>query len=168
MMSRACVVYARRSSDSEDRQALSLESQLEELRKFAAARGFEIAEELTESASAREPGRPVFNQLMSRIREGKVKGILVWRLDRLARNLVDAGPSSTNYSRGHLKRSSRLRALRAYRRCQVHGALQFGGASKHADDLSAAVKGGNHHVLEGARFLVPCRSGTSRLTNINR
>jgi DNA invertase Pin-like site-specific DNA recombinase len=43
------VIYARRSSEAEERQALSIESQLDELRKFAALHGIEVAEELTEA-----------------------------------------------------------------------------------------------------------------------
>jgi hypothetical protein len=34
-------------------------------------RGFDVVEELTESASAKDPGRPVFRQLMKRVRDGR-------------------------------------------------------------------------------------------------
>jgi len=83
------VIYARRSSDTEDRQTLSIEQQLEELRQLAFQKGIDVQEELTESRSARQPGRPVFSDLMKRVRSGQVQGILVWKPDRLTRNMVD-------------------------------------------------------------------------------
>lgn len=91
MQDASWVVYVRRSSDTEDRQTLSIEQQLDELRQLAFAKGLEVTAELNESCSARQPGRPVFGEVMKRVKKGEVQGILVWRLDRLARNMVDAG-----------------------------------------------------------------------------
>jgi hypothetical protein len=51
---------------------LSLESQRVEPRSFAAEPGVQIAQELVMSASAKEPGRPVFSGLMKQVRAGKV------------------------------------------------------------------------------------------------
>ncbi len=53
-------IYCRKSSDSEDRQVLSIESQLQELREFAAKEDLEVIQEFTESKTAKEPGRPIF------------------------------------------------------------------------------------------------------------
>lgn len=97
------VLYACRSSEAEDRQALSIESQIGELRKLAKARGITIAAELTESASAREPGRLVFGKLLRDTTAGKVQGILCWKVDRLARNIVDGGEIIYELQRGRLK-----------------------------------------------------------------
>lgn len=60
-------IYARKSSESEDRQVLSIESQIAELQKLAKQHDIEVAEVLTESRSAKEPGRPVFNSLIQKI-----------------------------------------------------------------------------------------------------
>lgn len=41
--------------------------------------------------SAKEPGRPIFNQLISQLQTGKAQGIVCWKLDRLSRNPIDSG-----------------------------------------------------------------------------
>ena len=50
-------LYARKSTDVEDKQVLSIESQLNELREFAKREGLEIIEEFSEAKTAKEPGR---------------------------------------------------------------------------------------------------------------
>jgi DNA invertase Pin-like site-specific DNA recombinase len=65
------ILYARRSSDREDYQAPSIEQQVDELRTLAAKRDLDIAEEIIESASAKELGRPMFRQLISHLSKGK-------------------------------------------------------------------------------------------------
>ena len=85
-------IYCRKSTDSEDRQVLSLESQLAELHEKCAAQGdIEIVDTYAESMSAKAPGRPLFNEMISRIQQGEAEGILAWHPDRLSRNSVDAG-----------------------------------------------------------------------------
>jgi len=71
------VIYARKSSESEDRQVLSIDSQIQELKLLALRRGIEAPEILTEAHSAKAPGRPVFGQLMSRVRKNEVAGVSV-------------------------------------------------------------------------------------------
>lgn len=61
-------IYARKSSESEDRQVQSIDSQVKELNKFAKDRKLNVSEILTESASAKAPGRKVFNQLLEKIK----------------------------------------------------------------------------------------------------
>ncbi|MDE2213432.1 MAG: recombinase zinc beta ribbon domain-containing protein, partial [Patescibacteria group bacterium] len=41
--------------------------------------------------SAKAPGRPVFNEMLSRIEHGEADGIIAWHPDRLARNSIDGG-----------------------------------------------------------------------------
>ncbi len=84
-------LYARKSTDVEDKQVLSIEAQLHELRSLARREDLEIVVELTESRTAKVPGRPVFNDMMARIQRGEAQGIICWKLDRLARNPVDDG-----------------------------------------------------------------------------
>ena len=85
------ILYARKSSESEDRQVASIESQITELTDFAKREKLEIIEILSESQSAKAPGRPVFNKVIDRIHKGEAQGIICWKLDRLARNPVDGG-----------------------------------------------------------------------------
>ena len=85
------ILYARKSTDTEDKQVLSIEAQLNELRKYARDNNLVVVDELVEKRTAKMPGRPVFNSLLTRIKNGEASGILAWHPDRLARNSVDGG-----------------------------------------------------------------------------
>src|SRR2546426_489001 len=85
------VIYARKSTESEDRQVLSIDSQVQSMKELAVRHGVEVADVLTETRSAKAPGRPVFGELIRRIERRQVTGVLCWKMDRLARNPYDAG-----------------------------------------------------------------------------
>src|SRR5260370_27459756 len=87
-------IYCRKSPDDEDRQMLSIDAQLSELNAIARAEGLAVVGTFTESKSAKEPGREVFNDLLRRIEKGEANAILSWKLDRLARNFDDGGEST--------------------------------------------------------------------------
>ncbi|HVM73981.1 MAG TPA: recombinase family protein [Candidatus Paceibacterota bacterium] len=84
-------LYARKSTDVEDKQVLSIDGQLAELREIAKRDNLQITEEFIEKRSAKKPGRPVFNDMLRRIERGEAQGIVCWKIDRLARNPVDGG-----------------------------------------------------------------------------
>jgi len=84
-------LYARKSTDEPDRQILSIEAQITELKEFADRENLEIAETFIESQTAKIPGRPIFNEMIKRIESGEANGILAWHPDRLARNSIDGG-----------------------------------------------------------------------------
>ena len=84
-------LYARKSTDVEDKQILSIEAQLSELRELAKRENLFIADEFIEKRSAKVPGRPVFNNMLTRIQNGEVQGIVCWKIDRLSRNPIDSG-----------------------------------------------------------------------------
>lgn len=85
-------LYARKSSESEERQVLSIDSQIKEMLQLAEREGMNVAEIRRESHSAKATGqRPVYNELLADIRLGKFGGILTWAPDRLSRNAGDLG-----------------------------------------------------------------------------
>jgi len=85
-------LYIRKSTDEEGKQVLSLEAQLTEIKEFAQRENVEIAETFVEKKTAKIPGRPVFNEMISKIENGcRRTGILSWAPDRLSRNSVDGG-----------------------------------------------------------------------------
>lgn len=84
-------LYARKSSEQEDRQVLSIGSQESELKSLAQKEHLDMAEVLEESYSAKAPGREIFNQVIKRIENGEANGILAWHPNRLSRNSVDTG-----------------------------------------------------------------------------
>ncbi len=83
--------YCRKSSEEEERQALSIESQLIELREFAEKEGLQVIKEYTESRSAKTLGRPVFDEMIRAIENKEADGIISWAPDRISRNSVDGG-----------------------------------------------------------------------------
>ncbi len=85
-------LYARKSTESEERQILSIDSQIKEMIQLAEREGLEIVEIKRESHSAKETGqRPVFNEIIEEIKQGKFTGILTWAPDRISRNAGDLG-----------------------------------------------------------------------------
>ena len=84
-------IYCRKSTEEEERQILSIEAQLAELREFAKQNNLFVVREFYESKTAKEPGREVFNFMLSEIEKGVASGILAWNPDRLARNSIDGG-----------------------------------------------------------------------------
>lgn len=85
-------LYARKSTESEERQILSIDSQVKEMLQIAERENLHIVEIKRESHSAKTAGeRPIFNELLNGIRVGKFNGILTWAPDRLSRNAGDLG-----------------------------------------------------------------------------
>lgn len=86
-------LYARKSTDTEDKQVQSLDDQVKYMAQVAQREGLHIVgEPIRESQSAKRPNaRPKFNALLNEIEDGKIDGIICWKLDRLSRNPADSG-----------------------------------------------------------------------------
>ncbi len=86
------VLYSRKSTESEERQILSIESQIKEMLQLAEKENLEIVDIRRESHSAKDSGkRPVFCEILEDIKRGRFNGILTWAPDRLSRNAGDLG-----------------------------------------------------------------------------
>jgi len=97
------ILYARKSTEEDDRQILSIEAQVFELKEFAAKEKLEIVASFEEAKTAKEPGRMKFAEMLSLIEKGRAEGILSWNPDRLARNSVDGGKVIHMIDRGLIK-----------------------------------------------------------------
>lgn len=85
-------LYARKSTESEEKQVLSIDSQIKEMLQMAQKEGWNVVGIKRESHSAKAVGqRPVFNELIDDIRKQKFNGILTWAPDRVSRNAGDLG-----------------------------------------------------------------------------
>jgi len=85
-------LYARKSSESDERQAMSVDSQVKEMTTIAEKENIFIKDIRSESYSAKiSSSRPVFNQMIEDIRVGSFNSILTWAPDRLSRNAGDLG-----------------------------------------------------------------------------
>ena len=157
------VIYARKSSEGEERQAKSIGDQISIMKEIAEKNQIEVIDIFQESKSAKEPGRPVFNSMIEKINDHNADGILCWKLDRLARNPVDAGTIQWLLQKGIIKK------IKAYDREYipednvVMACLEFGMANQYIRDLSNNVKRG---LIEKAkRGEYPSRSPVGYLTD---
>ena len=136
------IIYCRKSSEAEDRQALSIDAQISELNLITEGNGLNIAAILTETKSAKEPGRPVFREMLARIENGEANAILAWKLDRLARNFDDGGRII-----GLLQRGA-IREIRTFEKTYLPSdnvlmiAVEFGMANQYSRDLALNVSRG--------------------------
>lgn len=85
-------LYARKSSEADEKQALSIDSQIKEMLLIAQRDNLNVTEIRKESHSAKDSGqRQVYNKLIEDVRSGLFTGILTWAPDRLSRNAGDLG-----------------------------------------------------------------------------
>ncbi|MFH1767372.1 MAG: recombinase family protein [Patescibacteria group bacterium] len=85
-------LYARKSSERDELQALSVDSQIKEMQDLANRDGIKIVDVRRESYSAKDSGqRPIFAQIIQDIALKKFNGIITWAPDRLSRNAGDLG-----------------------------------------------------------------------------
>lgn len=159
-------LYARKSTESEDRQVLSIDSQIDELRRIASREGIEIVEILRESGSAKALGRTVFNEMIERIVKGEASGILCWKLDRLARNFIDGGKIIEMIQQGVIAH------IRSFERSYypqdnvLMMSLEFGTANQYSRDLSVNVTRGMRHKAEMGWY--PTQPPLGYLNSINK
>ena len=86
------ILYARKSTESEDRQVQSIEAQVEVMTKLAEQRGLRVVKVLKESKSAKTPFvRAEFTKMLGMIEQGQADGILCWQISRLSRNPYESG-----------------------------------------------------------------------------
>lgn len=95
-------IYCRKSSESEDRQVLSIDSQTNELKQLSERLNISNPRIETEARSAKTPGRPIFNSILNEIENKRGQGLIVWHPDRLSRNPEDAGRIISLMDRGLL------------------------------------------------------------------
>ncbi len=136
-------LYARKSTDDEDRQVLSIEAQLVELRDLAQKENLTVVKELIEAKTAKKPGRAIFNDMLLQIERGKADGILAWHPDRLARNSVDGGKIIYLVDQGIIK-DMRFPTYRFDHNAQGKFMLSiaFGQSKYYIDALSENIKRG--------------------------
>src|ERR1035437_2265506 len=137
------IIYCRKSTDTEDKQVLSLEAQEKEMAKIVETNGLEVISILKESKSAKEPGRPVFNDMMKLFESGKADGILCWKIDRLTRNPVDGGKIQW------LLQNGKIQCIKTFEKSYYPNdnvllmSIEQAMANQYIRDLSTNVKRGN-------------------------
>lgn len=83
MRTKRVAIYARVST--EDQKA---DLQLDALRQYAKARGFEVFKEYVDQISGAKESRPALNELLADARRGRFDAVAVWKIDRLGRSVA--------------------------------------------------------------------------------
>lgn len=136
--------YFRKSTESEDRQALSIDSQIDEMQEVISDYGVpKFAKKYQESKSAKEQGKRIeFLQMESDIEKGLIDSIACWKLDRLARNMIEGGKIIDWLSKGKLKCIITYEKVWYPSDNVIVMAVEFGQGKQYVKDLSVNVKRG--------------------------
>ena len=137
----SAVIYARKSSESEDRQIQSLGDQLAVLRGLARELGVSIETEFLESKSAKDPyARPEFERLVTSIEQGTITEVFTWALNRLSRNPVDGGRIAHLLQKGNLNKIVTPTKVYDSEDSPLLLAVENGMSTAFIQDLSRNVK----------------------------
>jgi len=143
------VGYCRKSTDEKEKQVLSIDQQIFELKEFALREKIEIVDFLIEKQSAKVTGRKVFGSLIERIEKGEIQGIVAWNPDRLARNSIDGGKIIYLIDEGKLLD---LKFPTHWFDNTPQGkfmlSISFGQSKYYVDNLSQNVVRGLHYKLK--------------------
>jgi site-specific DNA recombinase len=146
-------IYARKSTESEDKQIQSIDDQIKYLTDMADREGLEIVEILTEAKSAKEPYKRIgFTELIRLIETGKINGLLVWKMDRLSRNPIDSATIQ------YFLQKEKLLCIKSSEKNYFPEdnallmSVENGMANQYIRDLSKNVKRGMHSKAEKGWF----------------
>lgn len=99
-----CVLYARKSDEDRNNQVRSIEDQKKELLEIIARENLPMPIVLEEEKSAKlAHNRPEFDKMIALLRKGKANAILVWSVNRLARNMTEGGMLQDMLSLGQVR-----------------------------------------------------------------
>ena len=86
---KSAVIYARVSSDRQEKEGFSIPAQIEYLKDYAQKNLIYVEKIFSESETAKKAGRKAFNEMLNFCKEKDIKIILVEKTDRLYRNFKD-------------------------------------------------------------------------------
>ncbi|MCA9332577.1 recombinase family protein [Candidatus Saccharibacteria bacterium] len=143
------ILYARKSTEDEDKQVQSIKDQVDAMKDFAAKNKLDIVDIYTEEKSAKKPFvRPVFTQLIEDIRSSKANGILCWQLNRLSRNPTESGVLQ------QLLQDEEMLSIQTHDRCYLPSdnalifSVEAGMSNQFIRDLMKNVRRGMHSKAE--------------------
>ena len=136
--------YNRKSSESEDKQMLSISSQLDEAKRICEYYKLpDFIEVFQESKSAKKEFlRPEFIRMIDMIKKGEIDSIVCWKLDRLARNMTEGGMLIDLLSSGGLKAIITHDKVYYPSDNVLLMSVEFGQGKQFVKDLSVSVKRG--------------------------
>jgi site-specific DNA recombinase len=137
------ILYLRKSSEDKNVQIQSIDGQRTTMMILAKKLGIEIDKEFEDVKTARFPyQRFGFDQMKELIYKGRVENLIVWKLDRLSRNMLEAGIIIDFLQRGFL--SSIITGDKVFNANEnvLIASIEFGIANEEVKKLSQNVKRG--------------------------
>ncbi len=142
-------LYARKSSENEDRQVQSIDDQTNRLKKLAQDFNLDIKKTYIEAKSANKPNnRPIFDEMIQGIENGEADGILCWQINRLSRNPIDSGKLQWLLQQGTLKSLQTIDRQYLPDDNVLLFSVESGSANQFVLDLSKNTKRGMLGKLE--------------------
>lgn len=87
-MKRLTIAYARQSYQRPDHDSSTV-GQHEAIKAYCNQKNITIDQTFSDVGSGKNFNRPQIQQVMKEIQEGKVKSLIIWRVDRISRNTKD-------------------------------------------------------------------------------
>ena len=143
------VIYARYSSDNQREE--SIEGQIRECTAYAEKNGITIVKHYIDRAlSAKTDNRPEFQQMIKDSEKRLFDIVLVWKLDRFARNRYDSAHYEYQLERNHVKLVSAAEPISEGPAGIMVKSMLTGMAEYYSAELSEkVVRGMTENVLKG-------------------
>ena len=143
------VIYARYSSDNQREE--SIEGQIRECTAYAEKNGITIVKHYIDRAiSAKTDNRPEFQQMIKDSEKRLFDIVLVWKLDRFARNRYDSAHYEYQLERNHVKLVSATEPISDGPAGIMVKSMLTGMAEYYSAELSEkVVRGMTENVLKG-------------------
>lgn len=162
-------LYTRKSTTSEDRQASSIEDQVDDCyEKVIIPNNLNVVKTYQESFSAKVADlRDEFNAMIKEIENGNIDGVIAWHPDRLSRNMKEAGAIIDLVDRGAIR--DLQFATFTFENTPAGKMLlgiTFVMAKQYSEHLAESVDRGNKRAVEGGEFIGKFKHGYT--LDINR
>ena len=143
------VIYARYSSDNQREE--SIEGQIRECTAYAEKNGITVVKHYIDRAlSAKTDNRPEFQQMIKDSEKRLFDIVLVWKLDRFARNRYDSAHYEYQLERNHVKLVSATEPISDSPAGIMVKSMLTGMAEYYSAELSEkVVRGMTENVLKG-------------------
>lgn len=140
------VIYARYSSEKQNEQ--SIEGQLRCCYEYAARRGFRVVGEYIDKAlsGTKAETRPEFQRLIADSRKRQFKFVLVWKLDRFARNRYDSAIYKNELKKSGVRVVSVTEGVGDGNESVILEAILEAMAEEYSRQLSQNVRRGLHET----------------------
>lgn len=161
-------LYMRKSSESDDRQALSLDAQKDALSKIVKQERLNVVVEFQESKSASKPhNRPMFDEMLELVQKNKVNAILCWQVNRLSRNPEEGGKIHQLLLDEKIKIIRTTSGIHKPEDNSIGFTVELGMGTQYTRELSSNVKRGMRkaNILGGINGVAPHGYLNTRINN---